>query len=79
MRNEFVQIKYLIQKIMVKNEFLYILAVVYFFLMTWPFVSVDNMNHPKAIIVYIFCIWGSLIFILFCISRIKRKMQGNKK
>ncbi|EQC43123.1 hypothetical protein, partial [Bacteriovorax sp. DB6_IX] len=56
-----------------KDEFLYILSAIYFLLMTWPFVAIKNMDFPKAIIIYIFGIWLSLILILFIRAVLLRK------
>jgi len=70
MKKELSEIQRLLRVILCKNEFIYILAVIYFLLMTWPFVVIENMDFPKAIVIYIFSVWFSLIAILFFRSRI---------
>ncbi|OUR98764.1 hypothetical protein A9Q84_04955 [Halobacteriovorax marinus] len=77
MYKEIKQIKNIIDVLLLKDEFLYLLSVFYFLLFSWPFVAIENMEYPVAIVVYLFFTWFSCIVILFYISRLRKKFKKN--
>ncbi len=73
MKNEWDNFVKASKLLITRNEFLFVLFIIFGVLELWPFMVVKNMNNPIGFIIYFYCVWALNIFTVFFILTLKKK------